>query len=543
MTSVVPGARFSRGRSRSIWLWQLSLAGGVMTISAIGSVLMPDMLSSPLFAVGALSILALTMLTLAAPWRRLDARVVAIVPFVDIVAIGLMGYGGVYRLNYLWIFPIAWIATYYSYRWLVGALSGVAAILTTDIVINGAPPMATQRLVVIVLSLTFLAIVMYSVSNYARALRTLLRRQAARLQSTLTRTQSQAQRTRQMLDSLDVALARVGGRGDILAANDAFIELFALDADDLSLPGRSIEYDAEWGSPLPAPERPLTRAARGELTDGDRMWLFDAEGQWRVVSISTRPLPLAADGPSTALIVQDVSEMYRIEEDRRAIVAAVSHELRNPLTAVLGRTEFLLDRGDLPGRTREQIAIIETAGERMLRLVNENLETALAVPTATAEKTDVDLGPVLTASVESFAPAAERAGIDLRLETDGDLICTADAFRLRQVFDNVVTNAVKYTPADGTVVIGASSDEAAVRVTVTDTGIGIEAEELPRVFEPYFRGQAARDSGIHGTGIGMGIVREIVAGHRGSVTIESEPGRGTVVDITLPRANDVEKEI
>ena len=187
------------------------------------------------------------------------------------------------------------------------------------------------------LCLSFLGVVIHNASQHARALRRLLLRHSSRLQTALARSRTQAARTNQMFNSLDVAVARVSSAGEILAVNDAFVELFALDSDDLSLPGRAVEYDGEWGEPLPPAERPLARAARGELAEGERAWLYDPDGQWHVVSVSTRPLP-RPDGDSTVLIVQDVSELHRVEQERRAIVAGVSHELRNPLTAVLGRT-------------------------------------------------------------------------------------------------------------------------------------------------------------------------------------------------------------
>jgi two-component system phosphate regulon sensor histidine kinase PhoR len=525
----------SRARSRSIWLWQLSLAAGVVMITAIGSVLMPEMLIAPLFVTGALGIIAITLTTLAAPWRRLPSWVVPLVPLADIVAIGLMGYGGIYRLNYLWVFPVAWLATYFAFRWLVTGLSTIAVVLATDIVLNQAQPMATQRLVIIVLSLTFLGVVMYNVAEHARALRRLLRRHAARLQAALARSETSAQRTRQMFDSLEVAMARVSDRGEILAANDAFVELFALDPDDHSLPGRSVEYDGEWGAALPASARTLARAGRGELTTDERVWLYDPDGTWHVVSVSTRPLPPASDGRSTALIVQDVSELHRVEQDRLAIIAAVSHELRNPLTAVLGRTEMLLESEGLSPRAREQITVIDAAGERMLRLVTDNLEQVHGISATPATKAPVDVQRVLHASVESFLPAADVAGVELRLDTHDELLCAADAFRLRQVFDNVLTNAVKYTPADGAITVGATADASMLRIDVADTGIGIEPDDLPRVFEPYYRGQIARDSGIVGSGIGLGIVREIVEDHGGLVTVTSEPAVGTTVSVHLPR--------
>lgn len=525
----------NRARSRSIWLWQLALAAGVITIALSGSILMPQMFSYPPFLIGALGIMAITIATLAAPWRRIPSPFIASVPLADIVAIGLISFGGMLRLSYLWVFPIAWVATYFSLRWLVTALSAVAVLLTIDVIAHGAAPMTTQRLIVIVLCLTFLGLAIHGVAQHARALRRLLRRHGERLQATLDRTQEQARRTTQMFDSLDVAVARISSTGDILAANDAYIELYALDPADLSLPGASVEYDRERGDALPAADRPRARAARGELTDGERVWLYDPHGRWHALAVATRPLPTASDGASTVLIVEDVTDLHRAEHERRALIASVSHELRNPLTAVLGHTELLLEHGDLSPHTRAQIAVIDAAGERMLRLVAENLSNADAPAPPPTAMNPVDVGRVLAASVESFRPAANAGGVTLTLEVEPELIAHADAFRLRQVIDNLLTNAVKYTPADGAVTITATEDGTALSITVADTGIGIEPDELPHIFEPYFRGQSARDSGTTGSGIGMGIVREILDDHGGTVSVDSAPGVGTVARVRVPR--------
>lgn len=528
-------------RSRSIWLWQLSLAAGVVTISVIGAIIIPDMYSYVPFLIGTIAIAAITMLTLGLPWRRLPAGLVVAIPLADIVAIGLIGYGGIYRLSYLWIFPITWIATYYSLRWLITAISTVAVLLTIEALTFAAVPMTIQRLVVIMLSLSFLGLCIHSVARNARALRNLMARQADRLRQTLERTREQAARTTQMFDSLDAAVARISSTGEILAANEAFREMYALDESDLSLPGGSVEYDAERGEALAASRRPVARAARGELTDGERVWLFDTEGRWHVLSVSTRPLPHDHGLRSTVLIVQDVSDLHRAEQERRTLAATVSHELRNPLTAALGHTELLLERHDLPARAREQIALIEAAGERMLHLVTQTIERTADASAACTERRSVDLRRVLDASVESFAPATTTAGVQLTLDAPPEITIDADAFRIRQVVDNLLTNAVKYTRADGAVTLTAQLAPSAVRITVTDTGLGIDAADLPRIFEPYYRGQSARESGVAGSGIGMGVVKEIVEEHGGTVYVTSALGFGTTVHLTLPRSAHYEE--
>jgi two-component system phosphate regulon sensor histidine kinase PhoR len=525
----------NRARSRSIWLWQLSLAAGVVTISLVGAIIIPDIYSYVPFVIGSLMIAAITILTMGLPWRRLPARAVLVIPLLDIVAIGLISYGGVYRLSYLWVFPIAWVATYYSLRWLVAAIGTVTVLLTIDAFTFAAAPMTIQRLLVIVLSLSFLGLCIYSVARNARALRSLLSRQADRLRQTLDRTREQADRTTQMFDSLDVAVARVSSQGEILAVNEAYRELYALDANDLSLPGGSVEYDSERGDALAASDRPIARAARGELTDGERSWLYDPEGNWHVLTVSTRPLSAGDGVRSTVLIVQDVSELHRAELERKTLAATVSHELRNPLTAALAHTELLLERDDLPARAREQIALIEAAGERMLHLVTQTIENTSPSEPERLERTPVNVRRVLDASIESFTPAVTAAGVRLTLEAPTEIMVDADAFRLRQVFDNLLTNAVKYSRADDRVSITAHADTTAVRVDIADTGIGIDSSELPRIFEPYYRAQSARESGVIGNGIGMGVVKEIVEEHGGAIEVTSALGRGTTVKLKLPR--------
>lgn len=525
----------NRARSRSIWLWQLSLAAGVITISLVAAIIIPDIYSYVPFVIGSLMIATVTIVTLGVPWRRLPARAVLVIPLLDIVAIGLLSYGGIYRLSYLWVFPIAWVATYYTLPWLVAAISSVAVMLTIDAVTFEAAPMTIQRSLVIVLSLSFLGLCIYSVARNARSLRNLLSRQADRLRHTLERTREQAARTTQMFDSLDVAVARVSSRGEIIAVNEAYRELYALDANDLSLPGGSVEYDAERGEALAAADRPVARAARGELTDGERVWLYDPEGTWHVLTVSTRPLPADEGVPSTVVIVEDVSSLHRAEQERRTLAATVSHELRNPLTTALAHTELLLERDDLPQRAREQIELIEAAGERMLHLVTQTIENTTPAAPECLERRPVDVRRVLDASIESFAPAVSAAGVHLSLEAPAEIMVDADAFRLRQVFDNLLSNAVKYSRADDRVSITAQADMSAVRVDIADTGIGIDSSELPRIFEPYYRAQSARDSGVIGNGIGMGVVREIVEEHGGAIDVASALGRGTMVQVTLPR--------
>lgn len=169
----------------------------------------------------------------------------------------------------------------------------------------------------------------------------------------------------------------------------------------------------------------------------------------------------------------------------------------------------------------------------MERLIDEGLGTAsVAYDDADLE---FDLADIARASLEGFAPMAEAEGVTLKVYLDEVLPLCADAFRLRQVVDNLIGNAVKYAQRGGTVTVRSlHPDDGDVALVITDTGIGISEEDLPHIFEAEFRTQLARERGIPGTGLGLGISRRIVIDQGGRLNITSELGQGTEVTLALP---------
>ena len=212
----------------------------------------------------------------------------------------------------------------------------------------------------------------------------------------------------------------------------------------------------------------------------------------------------------------------------------VSHELRNPLTVIAGHTELALDDVDDAPQLAEHLRVISGAATRMDALIAELLTYARGGFSAEPVWSAVDLTELLRLSLESFAPTAEARGVRLTADIESGLLVDGDAFRLRQVIDNVLSNAIKYTGADGSVRLVARTVEHSALIEVSDTGMGIDADDLGHVFEPYFRARSAQDSGVGGTGLGMGIVREILVAHRGEIGLESTVGKGTLVRMRIP---------
>ncbi|MEX0152142.1 sensor histidine kinase [Microbacterium sp. LMI1-1-1.1] len=527
-------------RTRSVWLQQLVLSASVVITVLVVQALQPELFGVWTFSTGVALIIALTAAALVVPWHRVPRTAVAAIPLGDVLGIGLLAFGTDLRFGFFWAFPIIWLATYFSLVLLITALAGVGTMILVDATVNGFGPVQALRLIIVLLTLTFIGITAYMTSRQTRAFKQLLRRQATRLQGTLQRVTGQERRVSQMLNGLDTGIARLSAEGEVLALNDTYVALYGVDRDDPKRPGGAVEYAALRGDPLPDGERPFIRASRGEQFEDERVWLYDADGNWHALSVSTRRLMSSDEPPSTLLIVHDITALIEAERARERLAATVSHELRNPLTAIVGHADLALDDPTLPPKVREQIEVIAGAGERMQSLISEILASSRGVFREDAAPAVSDAARIISSSLESFRPAAAARRVTIEEDLGEGLEVVGDAFRLRQAFDNVLSNAIKYTPGGGTVRIIGDADRLGRTVVLhfADTGIGIHEDDLPRIFEPYYRARAVRESTTPGTGLGMGIVRSIVEQQGGSLTLESEVGAGTTVSITLPARAD-----
>ena len=235
--------------------------------------------------------------------------------------------------------------------------------------------------------------------------------------------------------------------------------------------------------------------------------------------------------------LREVTEERRLERQQQNFVATVSHELRTPLTSILGYSELLRETlGRLEARPERYIAVIARNAERLRVLVDELLFVAQVDAGRFAlDLAEVELAELAAASYEAALPVAQSRDVDLRLVLEARPILTADAARLTQAIDNLVSNALKFTPEKGRVDMRVTATERSATLAVGDTGIGIPEAELARIGERFFRSSTAGDRAIGGTGLGMAIVNMIVDAHQGRVYLESEPGRGTTVTVRLPR--------
>jgi signal transduction histidine kinase len=253
------------------------------------------------------------------------------------------------------------------------------------------------------------------------------------------------------------------------------------------------------------------------------------------VSVEGRPV-------GRVCILRDVTHFKELDAMKSEFVATVSHDLRSPLTLMRGYATMLPMVGGLNDQQQNYAQKIISAVENMTQLVNNLLDLGRIEVGVGLELENVAVLDILERVTGSLRPQAEQKHITLSVEIPRDMPNTveADAALLYQAIYNLVENAIKYTPRDGRVTIGAHSSGAFLVFEVSDTGIGIPADDMPRLFEKFFRGSQREARTQHGTGLGLAIVHSIAGQHGGKVSVESQPGKGSTFCLQIPLAQPKE---
>jgi PAS domain S-box-containing protein len=229
-------------------------------------------------------------------------------------------------------------------------------------------------------------------------------------------------------------------------------------------------------------------------------------------------------------------KLRSVDRLKDEFIALVSHELRTPLTSIRGYLELVLeDTAELRTDHRGFLEVVDRNADRLLGLVNDLLVVAQAeAGSLSFDWAEVELEPLLALCVEAAKPAAETAGVRLGFSAETVHTVPGDRGRLAQLVDNLVSNAIKFTPAGGTVAVRVGPGAAGAVIEVSDTGMGIAPGEQEQLFERFFRTRSATDRAIPGTGLGLSISKAIVDAHGGTIDVESAAGRGTTFRIELP---------
>jgi len=523
-----------RTRERTATLYQLLLASVVFVIAVLIAV-GPFGGESAMFFTGVVVVVVVTGATIVIPWNRIPFGWLAVVPAVDILAITLMQLAAPgSALGLLWIFPATWLAGGFG---LLG-LAGVIAAVTGIVSVLAALTEQQVTYATLLLPLVILAVATTSYLNSRRsdAQRSLLAQQALLLTRVLERTRLQEQEVTEVLDAVDFGVIRIAADGKVSVTNEAHGRLQqALRADSESADVPAFRDDGV--TPLPAEELPLERALRGEAFDAQVVWFGEEPGPRQALSVTARRLTDSAGEDAGAVVIsRDVTTELQALRARDELVASVSHELRTPLTSILGYLDLAIEEPDIPQHVRANLDIAERNAERLLGIVADILAASSSSSTsveASIHPRDIDAREIVLASAEALTPRADARAVTIDTSGLEAAPVSADPMRLRQVVDNLLSNAITYNRDGGTVFLGTTSDGTSSWILVRDTGVGISDADRSRLFQRFYKAGTPRRTG---TGLGLAITRDIVRAHGGDLGLHSSPGAGSTFIVKLPAA-------
>jgi two-component system phosphate regulon sensor histidine kinase PhoR len=352
-----------------------------------------------------------------------------------------------------------------------------------------------------------------------------LNRMAFELRARLDALAGERDEREHILAHMSDGVALFDGEGRIVHCNHSLAGI--LGAPRPAAPGMAL---AEYVR-VPELDDLLRRArAEGRLVDADlRLW------SPRPRFVRATATPLDPQGGAVLLVLHDLTEAEAVNRMRQDFVANVSHELRTPLTSLRGYAETLLDGGLEDAEHREGfVRVIRDQAERLQALVDDLLSLAqLERPEADLRRERFDLRALLAQQVAVSRERAARAGLELVLEDGPPVDLVADRVRIEQVIANLLDNALKYTER-GAVTLRAGLEDTRAWCEIADTGSGIPADDLPRIFERFYRVDKARSREKGGTGLGLSIVKHVLALHGGEVSATSTVGAGSTFRFELP---------
>ena len=529
---------------------QLPLSVTVLLVVVAAWVFYPETLADPRFRLALLAHTALLALSVAVPWGRLPAKACAVIPVLDCVAIGFTREAGGSNFNVLsllLVFPVIWLSVD---RDRTGVVLAVAATILSAILppaVFGTPPTQASMIRTIFMPLVMAAIAVTAhvvAGTLYRQRQTLVRKDEA-----LADTAAESVRRQRLLDAVlstvNVAVQVVDQDGQDVLTNKALQTDSALSRP--APPGsRPWLFEADRTTPVPPERFPAARAAAGETFTDELYWAGESwagesgAGQggasqgrgMRAYSVTARTMGSGSGDRRGAVITfAEVTALIHALSAKDNFVATVSHELRTPLTSILGYLELVLDE---PGHEdiEEELKIVQRNAHNLLGLVNDLI--AIASERIELALQEADVAGLLAGVVASSSAKAAGSGVELVLDVEQPLTARVDPGRIRQLFGNLVSNAIKFSPYGGRVTAIARRADSNVVCSIADTGIGMDDQEQEQAFTKFFRAARSRETAIPGAGLGLPISKTIAEGHGGSISLSSAPGRGTTVTVSLP---------
>jgi PAS domain S-box-containing protein len=544
---------------------------------ALGLSLIPGVVSAHItaFIVGAVAVMiGALLLAVLVPWPRIDVHWSVAVPLIAMLSIGLMriGTGGsTSSIGVILLLPFVWIATEEGRRNIIIAALGIFLVLIGPIVVAGTPsspadviraffsPVIYAIVAAVVNEIAHRSRAQLKATRAAAAQREELLEQAVRTQDELVLNEARLKTANRLIQSIWNAVTEQSVIGtdldgvidvwnpgaekmlgltekQVLGANRKVIEFHLVSELEQRLRDMDARFTTVSGMDDFSALVDTVRAGYADVRD----WTYvRADGKQVPVQVAATPR-LDENGHRVGFIfvATDMTQAREFARLKDEFVGLISHELRTPLSSILGYLELMRDDDEAP-LSQEQLqylGVAERNAHRLLRLVGDLLFTAqVESGRFPIDITDAELRSVVGASVESATPVAATAGVELVCDVPDETVeVRGDTVRLGQAVDNLVSNALKFTPSGGRVTVSLRREGDEAVVAVTDTGIGIPAVELSQLSQRFFRASTATRNAVPGVGLGLTITKAIVTAHGGRLDIASEEGVGTSISLRLP---------
>jgi two-component system phosphate regulon sensor histidine kinase PhoR len=477
---------------------------------------------------------------------RLSHRWTILLPVLDIVALGIYRFSEPTAIAVAVVFPSIWLGLQYGRKGVIITTVAVAAtfVLPTLFLLGLTLMDALSRISQMTLMAVICSAAVAFVADLWKTQYEQARNTTARLELAMADVIEQRRLTRTIVNGVDVGLVALDAEGAYDSTNPRHEEFMAMAYPEghRGMAGQEgFVYAADGVTLLTRGEMPTTKAVQGESFRDYLIWVGESPADRRALAVSSSPyFRNNGEFGGAVLAYHDITELVVASRIKDEFVASVSHELRTPLTSIIGYVDVIMDDTErLPEDVRNHLDVVQRNARRLHRLVDDLLSTALQSVATVLDVERVSVTELLERSAVEARKAAAAAGVELELGTpvpDLSLNINGDSERLAQVFDNLFSNAIKYTPAGGRVEGSVGRDGDVAVIKVCDTGRGIAESEQSKIFNKFFRGSTVLTDAIPGVGLGLAITKTIVDAHGGSIAVASELGKGTTFEVRLPLA-------
>ncbi|WP_170835448.1 sensor histidine kinase [Arthrobacter alpinus] len=533
---------YTRSLRMRVLLTQVPLTLTVLLTVGLAAAYYPMILADSRFVIGLWMQAAILALCLSVPWDKMPRGAFLLIPYLDLIAVGFIRDGStqyITSVGLLALFPVFWLSAsgFARKTAIVTSTLSTLLIVWVPLLLGEAkvtPELLAKPLVFPFMMMAFsITVVIMTASMDSQ--RAAIQAKDAELRTALKLSKQREQLLATVLDTVAVGIVVVdeGGHDQLMNATQDTIHALAMPVDIVDPQEKDLLLFGPGKVPLPADSRPVRRAVLGESFTNYQVWIGE-EDQCRAISTTARTM-LNEDGSSAGAVIafHDNTEMMAALSAKDDFVANVSHEFRTPLTSILGYLAMILDDAErLPADINKFLAITQRNALRLNRLVSDLLTTdSMDVTPAMT-----DVSALIRQSVGSARPAAERNRVELAVNAPDQLWAMVDAGRIGQALDNLISNAIKYSPDGGTVTVSALINGSGLVLEVQDTGIGMNNAEQAQAFTKFFRADPALERSIPGLGLGLLITKTIVANHGGTISVCSQRKVGTTMRIELPES-------